>query len=303
MFAFMSPLILAAEADQHIPSDDVAAQTIDAVWTMQDAVVGTLKEVYQQLVRITPNALAAVLILVAGYVLARLMARVAVAVATSIGLEAAAQRSGLTASMRDVGIERSVPSIVGLIVFWLLMCVAFMAGFRVLELQVLSESMQQLVNYIPKILVATVLVVIGLLVATFLRGIVATSADRVGISYAEHLANASYYALAAITFLAAAGHLGLQLELLEKLILIGFSALAVGFGLALGLGGRDVVGGILAGYYIRQRFAAGDRVRVAGMEGTVRDVGPVATVIETDEGGLVHRHSIPNAVLLREGIR
>ena len=54
-------------------------------------------------------------------------------------------------------------------------------------------------------------------------------------------------------------------------ILIAFGALAIGFGLAFGLGGRDVMGGILAGYYIRQRLAAGDTVSVAGFEGTVRD--------------------------------
>ena len=57
----------------------------------------------------------------------------------------------------------------------------------------------------------------------------------------------------------------------------------MGFGLALGLGGRDVMAGILAGYYLRQRLAAGDHVEVAGLEGTVREVGPVATVVETDE--------------------
>jgi hypothetical protein len=109
--------------------------------------------------------------------------------------------------------------------------------------------------------------------------------------------------LALITFLAAANHLGLQVELLEKLILIGFGGLAAGFALAFGLGGRDVMGGILSGYYLRQRFAAGDQVRLSDMEGTIREVGPVATVIETEEEGLLHRHSVPNTLMLKEAIR
>lgn len=266
-------------------------------------VLDTFSETYYQIMSMAPNVLAAIVILVLGYIVAKLLARGTNAVCESIGLETAAERSGLTTSMRQVGIQRSVPAIVGLIVFWLLMCVSIMAGFRVLELQVLSEAMQQVVNYIPKILVATVVVVIGLLVASFLRGVVATSADRVGVSYAEHLANGCYYVLALITFLAAASHLGLQLALLEKLILISFGALAVGFGLAIGLGGRDVFGGILSGYYIRQRFTTGDHVTVAGMDGTVREVGPVATVVESEDEGLLHRHSIPNTLMLKEAIR
>ena len=57
--------------------------------------------------------------------------------------------------------------------------------------------MGKVVDYIPNLLVATVVVVVGLLVASFLRGVVATSADRLGVSYAEHLANGCYYVLAA----------------------------------------------------------------------------------------------------------
>jgi small-conductance mechanosensitive channel len=163
--------------------------------------------------------------------------------------------------------------------------------------------MDKLVEFIPRLLVATVVVVIGLLVASFLRGVIATSADRVGISYAEHLANACYYVLALMTFLGALEQLNIQFGLLREMILIAFGALAVGFALAFGLGGRDVMGGILAGYYTRQRLQPGDRVAVAGMTGTVREVGPVATVIETDEDGLLNRHTVPNTRMLNEAVR
>ena len=48
---------------------------------------------------------------------------------------------------------------------------------------------------------------------------------------------------------------------------------------------------------------AGDRVNIAGFEGTIRDVGPVATIIETDEEGLLNRHSVPNVRMLNEAVR
>ena len=266
-------------------------------------VIETFREAFLDIVTLLPNVVAMIAILVIGFIVAKLLAHVVTMLCQTIGLQTAAERSGLAASMQQVGIVRSVPSIVGVVFFWLLFSVAIMAAFKVLGLAAVSEAMMGVVNFIPKILLAMVVVVIGLLAASFLRGVVATSADRVGISYAEHLANACYYVLALITFLAAASHLGLQTELIERLLLIGFGALAAGTALAFGLGGRDVMGGILSGYYLRQRFSAGDEVRVADMQGTVREVGPVATIIETDEGGLLHRHSIPNTLMLREGIR
>ena len=268
-----------------------------------DALQDSFSMAWHQIILVTPKIVAMVVVLVVGYVLARLAARAITMLSEKIGLQIAAERSGLSDSMHHMGIRRNVPAIVGTIVFWLLMCVFLMAAFNILNLTPLTNAMAEVVNYIPKLLVATVVVVVGLLAASFLRGVVATSADRIGITYAQHLANGCYYVLAVLTMIAAFNALDIQFVLLEKLILIAFAGLALGFGLAFGLGGREVMAGILAGYYVRQRMQAGDHVMVAGLEGTVREVGPVATIIETDEAGLLNRHSIPNTKMLTDGVR
>ncbi|MGA2064020.1 MAG: mechanosensitive ion channel domain-containing protein [Thermoguttaceae bacterium] len=269
----------------------------------KSAVESSFTQAYDQVWLYAPKVLAMLAVVVAGYVIARLVARVCTKLTEKLGLQTAAERSGLAESMRHTGIQRSVPAIVGTLVFWLLMCVFFMAGFNILGLETLSDATSKVVTFIPNLLVATVVVVVGLLVASFLRGVIATSADRLGISYAERLANGCYYVLALLTFIAAFSQLGLTFPLLDKLILIACGGLALGFSLALGLGGRDVMAGILAGYYLRQRLAAGDHVAVAGLEGTVREVGPVATVIETEEAGLLNRHTVPNTKMLNEAVR
>ena len=271
--------------------------------TSTNALVESFNHAYQQVVQLAPRVVAMVVVIVIGYIAARLVGKAIATLSEKIGLQTAAERSGLAESMQHMGIRRSVPAIVGSIVFWLLMCVFVMAGFNILGLDKLSVAMGKLVDYIPNLLVATVVVVVGLLLASFLRGVVATSADRLGISYAGSLANAAYYALAVLTFIAAFNQMGLTFALFDNLILIAFGGLALGFGLAFGLGGREVMGGILAGYYLRQRLQAGDRVSVAGMEGVVREVGPVATILETDETGLRDRHTVPNIKMLNEAVR
>ncbi|MBI3862223.1 MAG: mechanosensitive ion channel [Planctomycetia bacterium] len=276
---------------------------LETVNTWTQVFVNSFQQAFSQIISLAPRVLAMAVVLVAGYIAARLIGRLAAALSDHIGLPTAAERGGLVESMKRVGITRSVSNILGQIVFWGLMCVFLMAAFNILELKALSDAMQGVVDYIPKLLVATVVVVIGLLMANFLRGVIATSADRVGISYAERLATGCYYVLALMTFIAAFDQLAIKFALLEQMILIAFGSLAVGTGLAVGLGGREVVGGIMAGYYTRQRLQAGDHVSVAGYEGTVREVGPVATIIETREEGLATRHSIPNTKMLNEAVR
>lgn len=279
------------------------SNTLVTVTSWRDALEQSFYTTFGQIRELGPRVLGMVIVLVVGYLIARLLDRFVAALAHSLGLETAAQRSGLSTSMRQVGIDRPVPWILGRIVFWLSMCVFLTAAFNILGLPTITAAMERIVDYIPNVLVATVVVVIGLLVATFLRGVIATSADRVGITYAENLANGCYYVLALMTFLAAFDQLGIEFALLKELILIAFAAVALGFGLAFGLGGREVMAGILAGYYTRQRLHTGDYVEVAGMAGTVREVGPVATVIETDDGGLINRHSVPNTKMLCEAVR
>jgi small-conductance mechanosensitive channel len=280
------------------------AETPVATWdAVKLAVQTSLQQALQQVITYGPKLVAAVIVVVLGYLAARLIGQVVVKVGEKLGLQIAAERSGLAQSMQHMGVAKNVPTILGTITFWLLMCVVFMAAFNILGLTAVSTAMSSVAQYIPNLLVATVIVVAGLFAATFFRGVIATSTDRLGISYAEHLANACYYTLALLTFILAFQQLGITFKLLDYAILIVLGGLALGFGLALGLGGRDVMAGILAGYYLRQRLAAGDEVDVAGLQGTVREVGPVATIIESGEHGLVNRHSVPNTKMLNEAVR
>ena len=268
-----------------------------------NALVHSFSEISAQIIALAPKAIAAVVVLFVGYIVARLAAKAAAALLERVGLQRAAEKSGMVRSMKQVGFERSVPQIVGVIVFWLLMCVFLVASFDILGLPAVTSAIQQVLDYIPKLLVATIVVVLGLLLASFLKGVIAASADRLGVGYAAQLATACYWVLALMTFIAAFDQLQIQFKLLNEAILIAFGAIALALGLSFGLGGRDVMAGILAGYYVRQRLQSGDRVSIAGYEGSVREVGPVATIIETEEGGLMHRHSIPNSKMLNEAVR
>ena len=76
-----------------------------------------------------------VVVIVIGYIVARFVAKAITTLAEKLGLQNAADQSGLADSMQHMGMHRNVPAIIGTIVFWLLMCVFLMAGFNILGLQ------------------------------------------------------------------------------------------------------------------------------------------------------------------------
>lgn len=278
------------------PIADNVQQTTDAVWN-------SFHEFWQPIAKTAPKLFCAVLVMFVGYLVARLVGKAITAIAEKLGLQRMAENGGFVQSMQHVGIHRTVPQVLGTIFFWMLLCVFLVASVDILDLPTIKVALDRLLNYVPNLLVASIVVVLGLLLAAFLRGVVATSADRVGIHYAQQLASACYWILALMTFNAALNQLEIQIKLFNEIVLILLAGGALAFGLSFGLGGRDVMAGILAGYYLRQRLQSGDRVSVGSVQGTVREVGPVATILETQEDGMLHRRSIPNTKMLNEAVR
>jgi small-conductance mechanosensitive channel len=295
--------MLLAQVTNSVATNPAVDKVINTATESRNVLVTSFHQATAQVVEFAPRLIAMLAVLVVGYLIAWLVGKLLTTICEKLKLQTAAERGGLVQSMKQVGIQRTVPQIVGTITFWLLMAFFFMAGLNILGLEPATDAMAKVVAYIPKLITATVMVVVGLMLAKFLHGVIATSADRVGITYASQLATGVYYVLAVMVFIAAFQQLDIEFGPLNNLLLICFAGLAVAFGLAVGLGGRDVMAGILAGYYVRQRMQSGDQVTVAGFEGTVREVGPVATIIETDENGLLHRHSIPNTKMLNEAVR
>ena len=209
----MNLLLAAADAAQN-PS--AFQQTKDTAEKSSQALMSSFHQAYDQVVIFAPRVLAMVIVLVIGYIIARFIGRVDHApvrkdrpAATLPTVAAWPIRCCTWAS------SATCSAIVGTIVFWLLMCVFIMAAFDILDLPGVSAAMGKVVNYIPTLLIATVVVVVGLLIASFLRGVVATSADRIGLTYAEYLANGCYYVLALLTFYTALTQLGMDLDLLQ----------------------------------------------------------------------------------------
>ena len=151
-----------AAADRPKPAAEGAAQTIQS-WN--EALHRQLSPGVQRRSTVfAPRVLAMVVVLVVGYIAARLVARAITLFCEKIGLQRAAEQSGLAQSMQHMGINRNVPAILGTIAIGCCCACFSMAAFNILRLaRAVSVAMPAVVGYIPKLLIAIVVVVVGLL--------------------------------------------------------------------------------------------------------------------------------------------
>lgn len=184
-------------------------------------------------------------------------------------------------------------------VFALLLISFLITSTRLMGLEAVALLLERLLNFLPNIIAALIVFLLGGIAAQFTGNLVAALAASGGLSYSARLGRLVQYLLSVFVVIFALGVLGLDTSILVTALTIALSAFGLAIGLALGLGSRSVVHHVLAGYYLRQRFAIGQPILVEQVQGEVTGIGSVNTVVSTAGGTVI----VPNRILLKSTVQ
>lgn len=216
---------------------------------IQDIMQESLSSFVRGIGEFLPNILAAILILLVGWIAAKVLKAAVGRVLKLVRFPVLAQKAGIDEFLQKGGIERSSADLLAVLVYWLVMLIVLVTAVNALGLQVASQLLNQILLYIPNIIVAVIVVTVGLYAANFVAGLVRTAAANAGIEEAVLVAALSRYALIIFTFAIALNQLRIGEVIVANGFLILFGAACLAAALAVGLGGRDVVA-----RYLDRRF-------------------------------------------------
>ncbi len=183
--------------------------------------------------------------------------------------------------------RRRVRVVIGRVAFWTVLVGFLMAATEVLGLPLVTTWVNGIAAWLPRLLVAIVVLVAGIALGRLVRRGVARGAHGAGISYSARLGALAQILVVGATVLVAAEQLGVQVSFVTSALMIVLACLLGGAALAFGLGSRSVVENILSGHYVRQLYEVGNVVRIDGIEGRVLRLTPTAVVLQTEEGEIV----------------
>ncbi|MBE7369825.1 mechanosensitive ion channel family protein [Ramlibacter pallidus] len=210
-----------------------------------------------------PKIIGFVLIIVAGWFIASLIERGLAAVLRSIRFNDLAERAGLSDFIRKMGMNTDAAGMIGLVVKWFVRLIALVVAFDALGLPAVSEVLRQLLLWLPNVVVALVVLVIGGLAARALSNVVRGAASEAGLTNANFLAKAATVVVWAFAIVVAVNQLGIATELVNTLFMAIVGALALGLGLAFGLGGRETAAEILRKWYAKAQEKSGEMKQLA----------------------------------------
>ena len=200
-----------------------------------------------QILRVLPSFLFAAAILIAGYLLARLIERWTDSLLKRLNFNKMAEAGGLSEAMERSGTRLDPIHAVGKLLFWLVMLVVILLASTALGLTSINEMFRTMISYIPTLIAAIVIVILGMIVGEFVRALVLASAGRV--AGVPTLAKVAKAAVVVIAVFMALTQLGVANELITAAFTLILGAIALGTGLAFGLGNQKLAGEITRRWY------------------------------------------------------
>ena len=215
------------------------------VRTVGESLRASLAATLDTLVSALPRLIGFTLILIVGWILSSLLARGAAALLHAIRFNDLARRSGFADFVRNMGVRQDASWFVAGIAKWFVRLITLVVAFDLLGLTAVSTVFQQLLLWLPNLLVALVVLVIGGLAAKALSRLVRGTTAEAGFSNPDVLAAVTRIAVWAFTAVVAVNQIGIATELINTLLVGVVGALALPSGLAFGLGGRERAADIL----------------------------------------------------------
>lgn len=244
-----------------------------------------------------PQLGGAIALLVGGLLLARLLGAITRRGLRAAGLDAFAERSRINRALEQAGLRPSLSAVLGSAVRITLSVVFVFASFTLLGLGLLSRSLNEAVLFLPRVLAALALVLVGIVLA----GLARERVDRLTyqMDFPVPLGQFAQIATLAIFAITAAAQIGVSAGILVIVVAILLAAAAGTFALAFGLGGREVARALNAGRFVENAFEVGQTISLGDLKGQIVAIEPGATVLGTDDGVV----RVPNNVLLESIVR
>lgn len=204
-----------------------------------DIVKGSLLALWSNVAAFVPRLVAAIVVFLVGWLVAVLIGKLVWHLIKAVQLDKGLESIGLKKVWERSGYKLNSPFFFYELVKWFFIIVFLMAATDILGLSQVTEFLRTVVFYIPNVIVAAFVLLIGALVAKFLEGLVRGSVRAAELVSANFLGTLTKWAVLVFSWLVALDQLNVADEIIRIVIMGAVAAGALALGLAFGLGGRD----------------------------------------------------------------
>ncbi|OGY19828.1 MAG: hypothetical protein A2900_01855 [Candidatus Chisholmbacteria bacterium RIFCSPLOWO2_01_FULL_50_28] len=221
--------------------------------TYSGTLVAAWTDVTTRLLSFFPNLIAAIAVFLVGWIVAGWARAIIIKILDSLRLSNLIKDTGIQQFLKKADITVRIEETIGAIIKWLIILVFFIASVNILGLSTVSQVLESILGYIPNVISAALILTIGVLISGVVESLVKGAVGSVDVKAGRLLGKIASYTIVVFTALAAISELKIAQAFINTIFTGVIAMLALGFGLALGLGAKDLVSRFLTDWYERFR--------------------------------------------------
>lgn len=210
--------------------------------TMKVAIIDPINAMLVKIWGYVPSIIGAIAILIVGWFIAKLIQSIVARVLKLIRLDLASEKAGIEKILAQGEVRMTLSEVIATLAYWLVILIVIATALSALNLNIAAELITKLAEYVPSILAAVFILILGLFLANFVGTVVRTSASNAGIATAKLLGKIAQVILVVFAVVMAIEQLKIATALIILSANIVLMAIGLGIALAFGLGCKDIAG-------------------------------------------------------------
>lgn len=246
--------------------------------------LSSLESFSEKIMSTIPNIIGAVLILLMGWLFAKLVSNAFSRLLKIVRLDILADRIKATDYLRKANISLTPSQVIGRFIYWILLLLVLISASESLGWTAVSDQISKLLGWLPNLLVGILFFVVGTYIASFIRDFIKTATSSLGISTGKLVSSFVFYLLFAIVSLTALEQAGVDTSIITSNLLMILGAILLSASISYGYASRHVLSNILATFFSRRTFVVGQTIEIDGMRGKIIGISTISFVLKNDAG-------------------
>ena len=260
---------------------------MDELNDLKDKTIETFSDMFNGLGNMLLKVVIAIVIILVGILITKLIVGIIKKVLKLAKADKLDDKLNEIELFGDKKLNFDIVKIVSTFVKWILYVFLLIIVSEYLNLTIVTQEVGKLLNYLPQLLTALIIVVFGLLLANAIKKAIKSFFDSVELSGGKFVSQLVFTIILVFVSITALNQAGVNTDIITNNITMVFGGFLIAFALAFGIGARNIVEKMLKAYHARRVFEIGQKIKINNIEGEIEALNPTTVVLNTSKGKLI----------------
>ncbi len=260
---------------------------METITNWKDLTFASLAEIMRNIMAAIPNLLGAILILLIGWIITKIVIYILKKV---LKLAKADRLTDVINEKKLFGktdIRFNVIKVIVAFVKWSMYLIFLIVAADIMNWEVVTEGISDLLLYLPTLFSAIALFMIGLYIANFIKKAIAGLFESFDLNGARLISSLVFYIIVLIITVTALNQAGINTDLITQNLTIILGAFLASMAIAFGFGSKEIIADLLKSFYTRKNFELGQKIKFKNISGTIESIDNITITLKTEKGKIV----------------